>query len=335
MSTAESHPPIDPELEAVMPAIMESGLTWMNMPADQIPRARELFAAGLPSDDFLRHGGTVEMDERSIPGPEGAPELPALILRPAGRTGRLPCIYYTANGGKILRSTRLALTDVELDWVAQLGVVMISVAARVGPEDPHPAQIDDAYAGLVWVADHADELGIDPDHIMVFGKSGGGGVAAATALMARDQGGPPLTHQILIYPMIDDREQTVSSKFEGVLWDRATNRTGWSAILGDTCGGPDVSPYAAAARATDLSGLPPAYLETGSSEVFRDEIIDYAARLAQTGVPMELHSWVGGFHGFELVAPDAEVSRVALAARTSYLRRALASVKTAAAIPPA
>ena len=91
MSAAEPHPPIDPELEAVMPAIMESGLTWMNMPADQIPHARELFAAGLPNDDFLRHGGTVEMEERFIPGPEGAPELPALILRPAGRTGRLPC----------------------------------------------------------------------------------------------------------------------------------------------------------------------------------------------------------------------------------------------------
>ena len=145
--------------------------------------------------------------------------------------------------------------------------------------------------------------------------------------MARDRGGPALTHQILIYPMLDDREITVSSKFEGVIWDRTSNRTGWTAMLGEACGGPDVSPYAAPARATDLSGLPPAYLETGSSEVFRDETIDYAARLAQAGVPMELHSWVGGYHGFELTAPDAEISRACLAARTSYLRRALRPAK--------
>jgi acetyl esterase/lipase len=162
---------------------------------------------------------------------------------------------------------------------------------------------------------------------MVFGKSGGGGLAAATALMARDRGGPALAHQILIYPMLDDRELTVSSKYEGVIWDRTSNRTGWTAMLGEDCGGPDVSPYAAPARATDLRGLPPAYLETGSSEVFRDEIIDYAARLAQAGVPMELHSWAGGYHGFELTAPDAQISRAAIAARTSYLPRGLRPAK--------
>jgi acetyl esterase/lipase len=145
--------------------------------------------------------------------------------------------------------------------------------------------VEDAYAGLVWTAEHAEELGIDPNHILVMGKSGGGGVAAATALMARDRGGPALAHHILIYPMLDDREVTVSSKFEGVIWDRTSNRTGWTAILGANCGGPDVSPYAAPARATDLRGLPPAYLETGSSEVFRDETIDYAAALPRLTSP--------------------------------------------------
>ena len=328
MTAVEPNPPIDPELEAVWPTLVEAGLTWTNVTPDQIPHMRELFLADQPTDDFLRRGGTIEVEERSIPGPEGAPELPALILRPAGRTGPLPCLYYTANGGKILRSTRLAITDLELDWITDLGVVMISVAPRVGPEDPHPAQVEDAYAGLVWTTEHAADLGIEADRIFVFGKSGGGGVAAATALMARDRNGPVLAHQILIYPMIDDRETTVSSKFEDVLWDRATNRTGWSAILGDNVGGPDVSPYAAPARATDLSGLPSTYLETGSSEVFRDEILDYGTRLAQAGVPIELHSWAGGFHGFELFAPDAEVSRAAVAARTSYLRRAVRPAKT-------
>ncbi len=322
MAPADAHPPIDPEVDAAWPGIVEAGLTFTDVTPDQITRIRELFLAGLPDDNFLRRGGTVELEERSVPGP-GAPEVPALVLRPAGRTGPLPCAFFTSNGGKILRSTRIVLTQDMLDWVVDPGLVVVSVAPRVGPEDPHPAQVEDAYAGLVWTAEHADELGIDPARILVMGKSGGGGIAAATALLARDRGGPALTHQVLIYPMIDDREVTVSSKFEGVLWDRATNRTGWSAILGDEVGGPDVSPYAAPARATELAGLPPAYLETGSSEVFRDEILDYAARLGHAGVPVELHVWAGGTHAFELFAPDAEISRACLAARTSYVRRAL------------
>jgi acetyl esterase/lipase len=327
MSDAELHPPIDAELqETVWPAVVEAGIGF-NMTLDKIPEMRELSTAYMATDEVLRRRGTVELQERYIPGPPGLPELPALILRPAGRTGPLPCLYYTANGGKIIQSPRIALTDVEADWVVDLGLVLVSVSPPVGPEDPHPALIEGAYAGLVWTAEHAEELGIEPDHILVYGKSGGGGLAAATALMARDRGGPALAHQVLIYPMLDDREVTVSSKFEGVIWDRTSNQTGWTAMLGEACGGPDVSPYAAPARATDLSGLPPAYLETGSSEVFRDEIIDYAARLAQAGVPMELHSWAGGFHGFELSGPDAEISRACLAARTSYLRRALRPAK--------
>jgi acetyl esterase/lipase len=327
MSDADLHPPIDAELEeTVWPSVVEAGMGF-NMTLDTIPELREIYLPGLPTDELLRRRGTVELQERYIPGQPGAPELPALILRPAGRVGPLPCLYYTANGGKVVQSPRVGLTDLEPDWVVDQGIVFVSVSPRAAPEDPHPAQVEDAYAGLVWTVEHAEELGIDPDHILVMGKSGGGGVAAATALFARDRGGPALAHQILIYPMLDDREITVSSKFEGVIWDRTSNRTGWTAMLGEACGGPDVSPYAAPARATDLSGLPPAYLETGSSEVFRDETIDYAARLAKAGVPMELHSWVGGYHGFELTSPDAEISRSCLAARTSYLRRALRPAK--------
>ena len=147
--------------------------------------------------------------------------------------------------------------------------------------------------------------------------SGGGGVAAATALFARDRGGPTLTNQILVGPMIDDREATVSGKHWGSIWDRTSNRSGWTSILGDAVGGPDVSPYAAAARATDVSNLPAAYLDAGSSEVFRDETLDYDARLARAGAPTEIHSWAGGFHGFDSLAPDTEIGRAAVAARTS------------------
>jgi acetyl esterase/lipase len=321
--TSEVRPPIDAELEeTAWPALVEAGLTVPLTPA-RIAEMRELSDAFLATDEVLTRGGAVGVEERTIPGPAGLPDLPVLVMRPAGRSGPLPCVYYTANGGKITQSTRIVIGDLEASWVDDMGLVVVSISPPVGPEHPHPALIDGAYTGLVWLADHADELGVDPERIIIYGKSGGGGLAAATALMARDRGGPALSHQILIYPMLDDREITVSSKFEGIPWDRTSNRTGWTAMLGDAAGGADVSPYAAPARAADLTGLPPTYLETGSSEVFRDEILEYAARLAHAGVPMELHCWAGGYHGFELTGPDAEISRACVSARTSFLRRAL------------
>jgi acetyl esterase/lipase len=128
-------------------------------------------------------------------------------------------------------------------------------------------------------------------------------------------------------PMLDDRGVTPSSHEldnEGV-WDRTSNMTGWTALLGDARGGPDVSPYAAPARAQDLAGLPSAFIDVGSVETFRDEDIDYAARLSRAGVSVEFHMWPGGFHGFDLMAPQAALAQVSRATRLAYLRRALAS----------
>jgi acetyl esterase/lipase len=326
MAEARQHPPIDSELvQTIWPTIVEA---FPPLTLDAIAGMRQMTATdpSLSGGD-LTLGGRIEAQRRTIKVTPDGPELPAIILQPAGRTEKLPCLYYTANGGKIIQSPAMALGDVEKLWVADLGLVFVSISPRVGPEDPHPAQVEDAYAGLVWVSDHAEELGIDPERIMIYGKSGGGGIAAATALMARDRGGPVLTHQILIYPMLDDREITVSSGFENATWPSGSNRVGWRAILGDSVGGPDVSPYAAAARATELEGLPPTYLEVGGSEVFRDEDIDYATRLGHAGVPTELHVWVGGFHGFEIWSPESEIGRATLDARTSYLRRALRKVE--------
>jgi hypothetical protein len=133
MTDSGAHPPIDPDVEAVWPAIAETGLTFTNLTADQIPRARELFLQGLPDDEFLRAGGRIELDERTVPGPVGAPEVPMLILRPQGRAGPLPCIFFTSNGGKILRSTRIVFTQEELDWIVDPGLTMVSVAPRWGP----------------------------------------------------------------------------------------------------------------------------------------------------------------------------------------------------------
>jgi acetyl esterase/lipase len=150
--------------------------------------------------------------------------------------GPLPCIYYIANGGKMQQSSRVGLTDYESQLVAELNVAFVSIAPRVGPEHPHPAQVEDAYAGLVWIAQNAERLNVDPARLMVMGKSGGGGIAAATALYARDQNGPAVTHQILIYPMLDDRAVTVSSSYDVAPWTAENNRVGWSSILGDGAG---------------------------------------------------------------------------------------------------
>ena len=287
--------------------------------------------AELLDDDALRHGGRLQFEEFAIPSAFGGPSVPALLLKPTGARGPLPCLYYVSVGGMIYSRTRYALDRFGvLDWVADLDAVGVVVAPRVGPEDPYPATVQDAYSGLVWIATHGAELDVDPNRILILGVSGGGGVAAATALMARDRNGPALTHQVLITPMLDDRSLTRSSRFENVTHPRVSNEFGWRAILGEESGGADVSPYAAPARAPDLSGLPPSYLEAGSADTFRDEVIDYGARLADAGVALELHVWAGGMHGFDFHAPEAEVSMAAVAARHSYIRRAL---RTSPAVP--
>lgn len=314
-------PPIDRELgEAAGPMLAATGAFTAMSDADFMAMIGN--TQGLP-DEVLSHGGRVTIRHIEVPG--GAPGvlLPALIATPADAAGPLPCIYYTANGGKMYQGDTAGLMATDTAWVAELGIVLVSISPRVGPEHEHPAQVEDAYAGLQWIHENATDLGVDAQRIVIMGKSGGGGIAAATALYARDQGGPSIARQMLIYPMLDDRTDTVSSTYDAPGWNAHANRVGWTAILGEAVGGPDVSEYAAAARAIDLSGLPPAYVEVGGSEVFRDEDLDYARRLLEAHVPVELHVWMGGFHGFEIIAPGIELARACLDARTSFIRRSL------------
>ncbi len=319
----QTGPAFDPELAAVLDGVRD--LLSGSVTAEQIPGLRAAQAELRLSDDELRRGGAIEFTERTVPGPAGAPDIALLILRPAGLSAAAPGVYYVHGGGMMLGDNRSAL-GVMLDWIEQLGVVVVSVGYRLAPEHPHPAPVSDCYAGLAWTAAHAAELGIEPGRLLIAGTSAGGGLSAATALLARDRGGPALLGQMLICPMLDDRNQTPSSHElddMGGVWDRTSNLTGWRALLGEAQGGPDVSQYAAPARAADLSGLPPAYLDVGSAETFRDEVIDYAARIWRAGGAAELHVWSGGFHGFELTAPQAVLSADASAARLNWLRRQL------------
>lgn len=239
--------------------------------------------------------------------------------------GPFPAIYWIHGGGMIAGSLQ-ADEPYCTALAAATRSVVVAVDYRLAPENPHPTPVEDAYAGLIWTASRADLLGVDPDRMAIGGSSAGGGLAAAATLMARDRGGPPLCFQYLMYPMLDDRQESPSSvEFSGIpTWSRERNCFAWQCLLGDTAGGKDVSQYAAPARATDLSGLPPALIQVGELDLFRDEDISYASRLMQSGVPAELHVYPGAYHGFELVTPGAVTSRQAIHDRNRAFIRAFA-----------
>lgn len=201
--------------------------------------------------------------------------------------------------------------------------MVISVEYWLAPEHPDPAPIADCYAGLIWAASNSERLGYDPNRLILAGASAGGGIAAGTALKARDLGAPQLAGQLLLYPMLDDRNDTTSSRqVDGRgIWDRNSNALGWAALLNGRRGNESISGYAAPASAESLDNLPPTYLDCGSAEVFRDEITAYASRIWSHGGSAELHVWSGGFHAFDLLVPEARVSRAMVAARMDWLRR--------------
>ncbi|HEX6339953.1 alpha/beta hydrolase [Umezawaea sp.] len=313
-------PPFDPELAAALETMTElpSSIT-----ADLIPVMRAGMIGRDATTEELRRGGAFEVSERPVPGPHG--DIPLLVLRPAGTTGLVGAVYWIHGGGMVMGSNRGADSTKAFDLAHELGLAVVSVDYRLAPEHPHPVPVEECYAGLVWTVEHAEELGVDPERIVIGGASAGGGLAAATTLMARDLGGPALAAQLLFCPMLDDRNESASGRqMVGLgIWDRTSNDTGWTALLGDERGGPDVSPYAAPARATDLSGLPPTYLDVGSAETFRDEVVAYASAIWAAGGDAELHVWPGGFHGFELLAPESQLSRAAGGPRGPWLRRVL------------
>jgi acetyl esterase/lipase len=191
-----------------------------------------------------------------------------------------------------------------------VGCIVMSVDYRLAPETPFPGAVEDAYAALRWLETHAQELGVDADRIVVAGESAGGGLAAALAILARDRGNSPLSAQILVYPMLDDRtgpghDHPHTGQF---VWTRDNNQMGWSAYLGGLPGEDDVPASAAPARCRDLSGLAPAFIACGTLDLFLEEDMEYARRLVRAGVPTELHLYPGAFHAFDLIA-DARVSK--------------------------
>jgi acetyl esterase/lipase len=318
--------PLDAELQVAYDAFLAEEPELALMSLELLAKIRAEVDDAVAKLGDLSCGGRFSVSQPSVPGLDCDPEIPLLVCTPVGASASRPVLYFLHGGGFFCNDHRLGL-DQLLEAAERFGATLISIGYRLAPEYPYPAQINDAYAGLLWAADHADELGIDPERIVVTGYSAGGGLSAALALTVRDKGGPRLLGQLLMCPMLDDRNDSASAmQMDGIeFWNRSYSGFGWSSLLRDVRGTADVPQYAAPARATDLTDLPPAFLEVGSAECLRDEIVDYASRIWQAGGRAELHVWPGGFHAFDREVPEARISKAAVAARHTWLERLLAT----------
>lgn len=270
-----------------------------------------------------RLGADIDYEDLAIPGPPGAPRVPVTILRPRGLRCPAP-VLVNLHGGGLITGHRSQDTERLVPLVDDLGMIAVNVDYRLAPAHPFPAAVDDAYACLAWTAREASAMGGDPGRIVLMGSSAGGGLAAGTALMARDRGGPQVAGLLLLYPMLDDRNDTVSShQVTLATWTRADNELAWRCVLGDAAGGPEVSPYAAPARADSLEGLPPTYVEAAGSDIFRDEDVAFASRAWADGVPVHLAVYAGAPHGHDILVSESPFAAAAYASRTWWLRTLL------------
>lgn len=325
MNLTEYEAAMDPELRDGFSVI---AARFAGAPQDPVVRRNRTLAVPAPE---APRDDRVLIDDQTIPGPAGAPELPVRIYAPKERTGSLPGALWI-HGGGFTAGTHTQNDYLCQRFAAEAGALLVSVGYRLAPEHPFPAPVEDCYAALRWLAASAEALGVDGSRIAIAGASAGGGLAAGTALLARDRGEVPLVFELLVYPCLDDRHVTPSSHeiaAEGMVWHRGQSERGWRAYIGRD-GGRDggdqpreVSPYAAPARVADVAGLPPTLLLVGTLDLMRDENIAYATRLMQAGIPTELHVYPGAFHGFYTFVPQAEVSRRATDEMVGALRRAL------------
>ncbi|MFF3014273.1 alpha/beta hydrolase [Streptomyces sp. NPDC057939] len=297
---------MDPELEAFVPLFPRTDLT------DPVA-ARKSFAelaAAVPAPDLT----DIDVEDRTVPAD---PAVRVRVYRPRRARG---AVVWLHGGGFLLGDL-----DTEHPWAGRIaagsGAVVISVDYRLAPEHPFPAALDDAYAVLGWAVENAAELGVEPDRVAIGGHSAGANLAAAAALRARDRGGPAIRFQLLNQPGLDDRQDTWSARnFTDTPWfHRDKAAAGWRHYLG----GRPATPYAAPARAEDLTGLPPAYIATAEFDPNRDEGLTHALRLLRAGVSVEVHQWPGTFHGSQAIL-SAEISQRQNAELGAVLRRALA-----------
>lgn len=312
------------DLEAALDEI--HGAVLAMLPADlldlsDIDQARARLDAALAMMPAPPLPDDVEISEQMVPGHDGDPEVRIKLYRPTAMATSAPAIVWIHGGGMVLLNAdgddaRCAL------WASSHGCLVASVDYRLAPETPAPGLVNDCYAALHWVGDNATDLGIDADRIVIGGASAGGGLAAGTALMARDLGGPALAAQLLVYPMLDHSNTTSSSHriVDTRVWNRDANIAAWAAYLG----GGEPTAYSSPTTARDLVGLPPAYINVGTLDMFVDEDVAYAQALTEAGVSAELHVYPGAFHGSNGFVADHPTSMRWRADEEAFLGRAFA-----------
>jgi acetyl esterase len=293
---------VDPELLPLIDMAPARAFTRENLAEARVQADQRLEFLPEPPIAYTRH---------MAPGVDGAPDVPVLLFTPAQERLR-PAILYIHGGGMVVGSAH-GFRHGPSRTAATLDIVIASVDYRLAPETPFPGPHEDCYAALVWLHANAAALGVDPARIIIAGESAGGGLAASVALMARDRGGPALAGQLLTYPMLDHRtggpdcawRNPVCGEF---MWTAELNRFGWAALQGDYALDDARLGWFSPARAASLAGLPPTVILTGALDLFHDENLDYARRLSADGVPIELHSYAGAVHAFQILQ-SARVAR--------------------------
>ncbi|KAL4780576.1 Alpha/Beta hydrolase protein [Aspergillus varians] len=317
MSSPIARPPLNPELAEVHAHVP---LLDVDTP-EKLRSYRAAIAPMFTLENAIRgKEDVVSTEEFDIPGPVGP--MRATVFRPKNQTRTVeetPGILHIHGGGLATGNRFLGFTL--LNWVEELGAVIVTAEYRLAPEHPHPAPLEDSYAALKYVSEHAAELGFNPSKLVVAGGSAGGNLAAGVALLARDRAAPKLAGQVLIYPWLDDSTESLSVQQYA---DIAPVRKADLAVVSDYAFGKNrghADMYTAPARAKSLAGLPPTLLDVGEADVFRDQDVAYAAALWRDGVSTEFHVWPGSWHGFDVFVPDADISRRAVATRLEWLKK--------------
>jgi acetyl esterase/lipase len=313
---------LDPQVAEALGPLMAGLADVQPPPVGDVGSRRTAMNGMLAAIDRLQPAAdNVRITDHELTTADGA-TLGLRWYRTTGNTDAAhgPAVLYLHGGGMILGS--VAINDGAVGrLVSSSGVPFLSVDYRLAPEHPHPTPVEDAYAGLRWLHAHATELGVDPARIAIMGDSAGGGLAAAVSILARERGGPAIARQLLIFPMLDDRNTVPDPYIEPyAAWTYDDNTTAWRALLGARAGTPDVPPHAAPARLEDATGLPPAYIEVGQLDIFRDEDLAYALLLSRGGVPVELNLTPGVPHEYDAIAHQSDAARRAMATRIRILR---------------
>jgi acetyl esterase/lipase len=248
-----------------------------------------------------------KVEYRKIPNPHGK-SLKIMIVRPEKYNGeKLPGVLWLHGGGYLLGFPEMVFMSRAADLVVKCGAVVISPAYRLSVQAPYLAAIQDSYQALLYMKNHADELGIRSDQIMVGGESAGGGLAAALCLYARDKKSVQIAFQMPLYPMLDCQDTPSSADNHAKVWNTKRNHIAWKLYLRSVKNG-NVPAYASPSRCKQYANLPPAYTFVGDAEPFYCETLDYIEKLQKAGVTAKVDVYKGGYHAFDMMEPDNSMS---------------------------